>query len=168
MLDTDAERLKMVRGKAASLLARRSYSIGEMRSRLLEIADAPAVETVLDRLVKLKLLNDEDYAYNFAFSRVGRDGWGPEKIRDALIRRQVPASTTGLAIERVRALVGEDFGLADYLDKYFVKRGLPRNAKETRRLITHLRRRGFHRNSIDRILNQLLPSESRRLYGPGD
>ena len=154
--------------KAAALLARRAYSRGEIRQKLLKLADDPAVETVLDRLEHLKLLNDFDYAYNFALSRVGREGWGPEKISRALYSRQVSASDVSAALDQIRSLVGDDYALGEYLKRYFAKKGMPEDRNSVRKLVTHLHRRGYNRNSIIKVLKQLLPTEMMRYYETGD
>jgi len=146
-----------LRKKAFALLSRRAYSRGEIRRKLLEIADVQTVEIVVERLEKLKLLNDMDYAYNFALSRIGREGWGPEKLKNALIRRLVPASDISTALNRIRDEIGEDFGLADYLNKYCGKKGLPEDIKSRRNLIMHLKRRGYHPDSIQKALKHMLP-----------
>jgi len=154
--------------KAASLLARRAYSRGDLCQKLLKIADPPVVDGVLKRLDQLKLLNDVDYAYNFAFYRVHREGWGPGKIRKFLIQHRVHPADIAIALEKVRDEIGEDYGLPDYLIRYFGKRGEPHDSKSTRLLIEHLLRRGHPRCSILKILSRTLPTETMRYFRTGD
>lgn len=154
--------------KAAGLIARRAFSRGEMRLKLLKFAESPVVEAVMDTLEQLKLLNDADYAYNFAFYRVSREGWGPAKIRDALMRRHVQPSDITNALDKIHDALGDDFGLSDYLTRYFVKREIPKDPKSTRRLIQHLVRRGYRHGSILKALNRMLPSETMKYFGTGD
>lgn len=167
-IHVDSELHKKLRKKAGTLLARRAYSRGEIRLKLLEIAEGPMVEPVLDRLEELKLLNDREYAYNFALSRIGREGWGPEKIRKALYRRQVSDPDISTALDRIRSLVGDDYALAEYLKKFLGKKGIPKDLNSVRNLVTHLRRRGYHRGSIFRELKQSLPGELTRYFDMGD
>ena len=87
--------------KAGSLLARRSYSRGELRSKLATLGEGQRIESVLDRLEELNLLNDGEYAYNSASRWIKQDGWGPLRVHDLLLRREVPASIAQTAIERV-------------------------------------------------------------------
>jgi SOS response regulatory protein OraA/RecX len=159
---------KKLRKKAGTLLSRRAYSRGEIRVRLLKLADEPVVETVLDRLEQLKLLNDTDYAYNFALSRTGREGWGPEKIRRALYSRQVSDSDISTALDQIRSLVGEDYALAEYLKKYFGKKGKPEDYRAVQNLVSHLRRRGYYRKSIVSVLRESLPEALTRYFNTGD
>ncbi len=164
----NSELQKKLQKKAAALLSRRGYSRGEIRLKLLKIADKSTVEEVLDRLEQLKLLNDHDYAYNFALSRIGREGWGPEKIRKALYNRQVSDPDISAALDEIRTLVGEDYALEEYLKKYFGKKEMPENFNSLRNLITHLLRRGYHRNSIINVLKYSLPKELMRYFDTGD
>ena len=126
------------------------------------------VEPVLDRLEQLKLLNDREYAYNFSLSRIGREGWGPEKIRKALFSRQVSDSDISAALAQIRLLVGGDYDLAEYLKKIFGKKGMPEDLNGVRNLVTHLRRRGYHRSSICSELKHSLPKELTRYFDTGD
>lgn len=164
----NSELQKKLQKKAGALLSRRAYSRGEIRLKLLKLAGEPIVETVLNRLEQLKLLNDPDYAYNFALSRIGREGWGPEKIRGALYKRQISESNIAAALDQIRLLVGDDYALADYLKKYFGKKGMPEDFRSVRNLVTHLRHRGYQRNSIIRTLNEELPKELTRYIETGD
>ncbi len=149
----------LLRKKATRLLARRAYSRAEMRLKLLNFADSAKVEAVLERLDDLKLLNDAEYAYNFAFYRVTRQGWGPEKIIHSLRRHKVQESDINNALVRLRVEIGEDYGLSDYLRRYSAKRDLPNDPKGVRNLVKHLLRRGFRHSSILDALKRVLPAD---------
>jgi SOS response regulatory protein OraA/RecX len=159
---------KKLRNKANSLLSRRAYSREDLRRKLLNIADTHAVEAVLEQLEQLELLNDADYAYNFAFYKVHRNGWGPGKIRKVLTRHGVQPADIEQALVKIRDEFGEDYGLSDYLIRYWGKRGEPRDSKSVHLLIEHLLRRGHMRSSILRNLKRMLPSETMQYFGTGD
>jgi regulatory protein len=159
---------KKLQKKAVALLARRAYSRWEICEKLLGMAEKSIVDIVLDRLEQLELLNDRDYAYNFALYRVGREGWGPEKIRRALSMRHVSAPDISNALEQIRLLVGDDYALREYLKKYLAKKGMPENKSGVRNLITHLIRRGYNRNSIVSVLKQTLAKGMIRELETGD
>lgn len=133
-----------------------------MRQKLLEMAEQSLVETVLDRLEELDLLNDRDYAYNFSLYRVGREGWGPGKIRDALQRRHVSDPDIAAALDRVRSLVGDSYALEEYLKRHFAKRSMPEDSRGVRNLVNHLHRRGYGRDTIVDVLKRKLPAEMAR------
>jgi len=143
---------------AGKLLARRRYSRGELRLKISKIAiDNDDVEAVLDRLEQLKLLNDSDYAYNFALSRVTQKGWGPNKVYDSLLRRCVAQELAQSAIDRVRLEVSDQSALTDYLRRHFRNVRPPTSPKEARKLIAHLRQRGYRDETILGVLRQLIP-----------
>jgi SOS response regulatory protein OraA/RecX len=154
----DADSCKLLLKKAGTLLARRAYSRGELREKLRKTAQAAEVESVLDRLEKLNLLNDLDYAYNFALCRVRQEGWGPAKLRESLLRRAVAQETVEAALKRVFDEVDPRSALADHVRKRFGKSGLPSDIPGVRRLILQLRRRGFDDDTIRGALKTIVPA----------
>jgi len=146
--------------KAGMLLARRAYARGELKSRLIKTADEESVESVLNQLERLNLLNDAEYAYNFAFCRMKQDAWGGLRIRQSLILRHVAPDLIETALSRVLAEIGERGSLEEYLKRQNQKRGLPTDRKGIQRLVLHLRRRGFN--------DELIYSALRRVIQPAD
>jgi len=164
----DAELHKLLMKKAGALLARRPYSRGELRDRLAKTAGALPVESVLDRLEQLNLLNDADYAYNFAFCRMQQDGWGPARVQNALLRRQVQEVVVEKALGRVRDELGGESALDAYVRSYRSKRNLPSDLKGLRKLILHLHRRGFDEEAILTALRPIIPAELWRRFETGE
>lgn len=162
------ENLKRLHRKALSLISRRAYSVGEMRLKLLKWADKPDVDATVEHLQQLKLLNDSEYAYNFALYRAGTEGWGPLKIRNALVRRHLKAPDIDRALSRVREEIGNDYGLGEYLLRYFAKREHPRDTQGVHSLINHLLRRGHPRSIILENLGRILPAKTMKYFGTGD
>ena len=147
--------------KAGALLSRRAYSRGELRGKLSGLPVKPEeLEGVLDRLEELDLLNDAKYAYNFASNRIKEKGWGPLKVRHALLRRMVPAPTVESALGRVRSEAGDRPLLERYLERYWRTRKIPGNRDELRRLIGHLSRRGYRDELIVDVLRRAVPGEA--------
>jgi regulatory protein len=154
--------------KAGRLLARRLYSRGEMKLKLARFAETKDVEPVLDRLQELNLLNDGNYAYNFALYRIRQEGWGPIKVLHSLIRRHVEPDLAQSAIERVRQEESDESVLNEYIEKSFRKGAVPASRKELRKLIDHLRRRGFLDDTIYKSLRQRIPAAVWRTFDMGD
>jgi SOS response regulatory protein OraA/RecX len=154
--------------KAGRLLARRLYSCGEMRLKLARFADEQDVEAILERLLELNLLNDSNYAYNFALYRIRQQGWGPIKVLHSLIRRKVEPVVAQSAIERVRQDENDEAVLSGYLDKAFGKGLVPKDRKDLRKLINHLRQRGFQDDTIYTTLRQKIPATVWRTFDMGD
>ena len=170
-MDSDIQ--KMILKKAGSLLARRAYSRAElqiklMRSKLPNLARGKQLDAALDRLEQLNLLNDADYAYNFAFCRIKRQGWGPAKVYNSLLRRHVAPATIDSAIERVRSEVDEVSALTDYLERHCSKKGPPHEPKDIRRLVGHLRLRGFTEDAIFRGLRRIIPPVALERFETGE
>ncbi len=153
----DSERHKLLLQRAGDLLARRAYSRGELRGKLAKIAGEMSLNSVLDRLEQLNLLNDYDYAYNFALRRIKQDGWSTDKVLQALIRREVAQSVIDRVLERIRAEIGDESPLKVYVQEYCRKRGFPTDVKNLRSLFLHLRRRGFDEEDILRVLRGTVP-----------
>ncbi len=164
----DAEIQKALLKKAGSLLARRAYSRGELRNKLARVAGGSNVEPVLDHLEQLKLLNDADYAYNFASCRMKQDGWGPARVCNSLLRRDVPRAIVENALEQVRNESDIESLLAAYIQKRCGNKGLPVDRKGIRRLISHLQQRGFDEDVILRVLKRMIPAESMRCFETGE
>jgi regulatory protein len=143
--------------KAGRYLARRPHSRAELRHRLAPLAGESDVEATLDRLTELKLLNDPEYAYNLGFRRSSREGWGPLRIHQELLRHQIPPDVIELTVERILRENPEEVVLAAYLDRHRRKSGIPSDPKEIRRLIQHLQRRGFHDDVILTALRRNIP-----------
>jgi regulatory protein len=154
--------------KAGALLARRAYSRGELRTKLAKLAEYPQVESALDRLEQLRLLNDADYAYNFAFQRIRSEGWGPARVRNSLFQRHVPQAAIESALERIRSEFGDTSALIEYIARHCRKKGPPANPKDFQKLIIHLIRRGFGKEDITSALSHVMPDALRRRFDTGE
>ena len=166
--------------RAAALIARRAYSRGELRRKLAAAqfagndgvaGSADEIETVLDRLEHLSLLNDAEYAYDFTFHRIKDSGWGEEKIREALLDRDIAKAVVDQAIERVREEIapeGIHDALMEYVEGYCRKHGTPSNLKGAQKLAGHLARRGFDEDRIIGALRQVVSPEVFRHFEQGE
>ncbi len=165
---TGSESIEKLLGKAVRALARRAYSRGELEARLRGNADEAEVTAVLSRLAELNLLNDAQYAYNFALWRMKQDGWGPAKVLQSLLRRRVDAPLANAAVDRVRREIGDVCLLRNYLNKYSSRHGTPQDRTSIQRLISRLQRRGFPEEVIYSVLRQVIPTAAWRCFETGD
>jgi SOS response regulatory protein OraA/RecX len=164
--------------RAAAFIARRAHSRGELRRKLAaaqksnEAPKIEEIEAVLDRLEYLNLLNDAEYAYNFAFCRIKDLGWGEEKVRTALLDMDVAKAVIDRALGRVREELAPDDGaddaLMEYVKGYCRKHGTPSSLKDARKLAGHLVRRGFDEDKTIGALRQIIPTEIFRHFETGD
>src|SRR5438128_2095646 len=78
--------------RALKLISVKPRSVAELRGRLLEKnwADAEIVARVLARLEELGYLNDEQFAANYAASRLTTKPVGRTRLRRDLHRKKVP------------------------------------------------------------------------------
>jgi len=154
----DTELHKVLLNKAGALLARRPYSRGELKDKLSKLADESQVEAAIGRLEQLNLLNDAEYAYNFALYRMKQQGWSPARVQESLLRRQVGQDIVESALERAQTNLGGVSAIVSCVRKFCEKSGLPADLKQTRRLIAHLHRRGFDEESIAAALRETIPA----------
>lgn len=154
--------------KAGALLARRSYSRAEMQHRLARFAGEIPIDAVLDRLEQLNLLNDAQYAYNFAFCRMKQDGWGPIKIQHSLLRRHVEQKTIEAAIQKAEYELGCETTIERYAREYFSKKGIPADLKTLRKAIAHLGQRGFEEDGIISVLRRMIPAKLWHRFETGE
>jgi regulatory protein len=128
--------------RALRLLSYKARTIEEMRRRLLEKewAEPEVVEQVMTRLAELNYLNDEDYANNFANSRLALKPLGPTRLRIDLQRKQLPAATVESAMARA-------------YDERPEEEPVDRDARN--RLTAYLMRRGFSYDLVARKIREL-------------
>ena len=103
--------------------------------------DRAAAQEMLEALVADRYVDDERYAAAFAREKSALTGWGPDKIRYALIMKGIPKSVIGEALEEIdpeaasakmeklvaakcKALQGDPF-IKFKLIKYALSRGYP-------------------------------------------
>ncbi len=154
--------------KAGALLARRAYSRFELQTKLTAIAEAHQVESVLDDLERLNLLNDAEYAYNFAFRRIRQQGWSPEKVRSALLQHHIEQSSIETALQQARNESDDASILLEHVKRYCAKKGALTDSKSIRKLIVHLSHRGFDEETILGALRGIIPAEYLRRLESGD
>jgi regulatory protein len=165
---TEPDPLKRLLSRAGRLLARRAYSRGDLQDKLRRMGDDFTVEQALARLEDLNLLNDAEYAYNLATHRMKVEGWGPIKVKDALLRRHVAPDLAESAIERVLGEVGDEAVLEAYVEKSRRTAGLPQDRKEIRKLVQRLRQRGFHEDTIRSFLRRRIPAAAWQHFETGE
>jgi SOS response regulatory protein OraA/RecX len=165
---TEAELDKKLLNRAGIFLSRRPYSRGELAAVLLKKAGPDSVEPVLDRLEQLKLLNDTEYAYNFAFNQLKFKGWGPVRVHQNLLLRKVPPGLAESTMNSIRAELSDREVLEGYLEKHCRRKGLPVDSRGIARLVSHLSRRGFVEETILQTLRQKVPSAVWERFDTGE
>ena len=97
------ERLKSVYDALSLQCARREYCVSDIRRKALQRLefDASAAEEVVSALVADGYVDDRRYAAAYAREKSALSGWGPVKIRSALLARGVARDAVLEALEEI-------------------------------------------------------------------
>ena len=97
------ERLKSVYDALSLQCARREYCVSDIRRKALQRLefDASAAEEVVSALVADGYVDDHRYAAAYAREKSALSGWGPVKIRSALLARGVERDAVLEALEEI-------------------------------------------------------------------
>jgi regulatory protein len=113
------------------------------------------IEAALRRLFETEVLDDERFARGYAQDKRELAGWGPERIREALLERGVPIDT----VEEV--LATDSHG--DQLDRareILIRRARPLGDNADRqRALEYLARRGYDYEIAYEAVRSVSPSD---------
>jgi regulatory protein len=140
--------------RALNLLSYKPRSLAEMRARLMEKdwAEEEIVGQVLARLEELGYLNDEEFAANFANSRLAAKPIGRSRLRRDLQRKKLPSETVENALDEAYEQQSEEELIDRAIGKRLRVKGAPTDREETKRLFDYLIRRGF---SYDLVIRKV-------------
>lgn len=131
--------------RAFRLLSYKARTIAEMRQRLLEKewAESETVEQVISRLLELNYLNDDEYAINFARSRLALKPLGPIRLRRDLQRKKLSPGTVDATLAGAYSGSSEEELLESTIAKRVRLKGVPSDRAGRHKLMAYLLRRGF-------------------------
>lgn len=144
--------------QALRLLEFRARSATELRRALLRKgAPAAEVDAALDKLRDQKLIDDDDFARQFARNRVVGPGASRRRIVQELGRKGIARDVADRAIERLREEDGLDpaDGIHRVARKKWISLGKLDDFTRRRRLYAFLARRGFDPDEIRNALQAL-------------
>lgn len=144
--------------RALSLLGFRARTVSELRRRLLDKGEpADVVEQVIARLVDQKLLDDAEFAREFARTKVLGAGASRRRIVQELTRKGVARNVADEAVEGMEEREGVDPSSAIHrvAEKKWKSLGHLDGFTRRRRLYAFLARRGFSPNEIRAAMNAL-------------
>ncbi len=139
---------------AFKFLSYRSRSEAEVRTKLAQLAfPQKIIESTLEKLRSLKLLNDKAFAQSWTLSRVEGRGYGPLRIERELRQK-------GVAESLISQILDETFGRQEgrerarlLLEKRFRGKDLS-DPRILRRAVSFFQRRGYRDAVIAEILRQ--------------
>lgn len=140
--------------RAFNLLSAKPRSIAELQARLLEKAwaEEAIVARVIARLQELGYLNDEQYAEQYANSRLASKPLGRSRLRRDLQRKKISSTVINQALEDVYTAHDESALIDQAIAKRTRLRGKPTTREEAKKLCDHLLRLGF---SYDLVLRKV-------------
>ncbi|MBP7588160.1 MAG: RecX family transcriptional regulator [Thermoanaerobaculia bacterium] len=141
--------------KAAQLLALRPHFRRELELKLGRAGyERGEIAEALDKLARLRLLDDGALARSFVETVARRKGWGRMRVAQELARRGAPEE----AAEAALAGLSSEADLEAARDA--ARRWQRRGAGKSDALARHLSRRGFASSAIFKVLKEMAPSAS--------
>lgn len=147
---------------AVNILAFRARSVRDLRRRLVDKGEIPAVaDAAIERLQSLGLLSDREFARSFTRSRVLGPGLSKRRLQQELFKRGVARD---VADEAITDVLAEDEVDEDAIIDRVARKKLRTLAKldlptRRRRLYAFLARRGYEPDDIRRVMDELLDAD---------
>lgn len=142
--------------RALNLLGFRSRSVAELRRKLLQKGEPAAqIEEVIARLLDQKLLDDADFARQFARTKLLGAGASRRRIAQELTRKGVPREIADHALDGLHESEGIDLDGAIHrvAEKKWKSLAKLHDSTRRRRLYAFLARRGFDLDEIRSVMN---------------
>jgi regulatory protein len=144
--------------RALNLLAHRARSIAELRRKLVDTgAPTSEVDDVIARLTDQKLLDDVDFARQFARTRITGAGASRVRIVQELRRKGVARDVAERALADLDEVEGIDASTSIHrvAEKKWKSLAKLDDFTRRRRLYAFLARRGFNPDEIRSAMNTL-------------
>ncbi|MEZ5427406.1 MAG: RecX family transcriptional regulator [Pyrinomonadaceae bacterium] len=147
--------------RAVNLLTYKPRSITELRERLLEKpwTDHQIVEEVIEKLKKYNYLNDEQFAKDFAASKLRQKAVGKKRLRMDLIKKKLDRET----IERALEETFDETSEGELIDRAIAKRlrikGRPEDQSDRKKFFDHLMRLGFSYDTVRDKMREVMSGD---------
>lgn len=137
----------------------RDHSVREMRMKLLRKYEPEYVDSAIDRLVELGLLNDERYAENLARSLFEHKKYGKNRIKSELFRRGIDSETVNCVIDEIFESEETDNveRIVDIIRKKYYNKMIDENSR--RRVFSALMRLGYGYSDIRQAMSEFSDDE---------
>lgn len=131
--------------RAVRLLAARPRSIGELKTRLLEKqwTNEEIVDGVLKTLEEHNFVNDEQFAHDFAASKLRQKPVGKRKLRQSLSQKQLDKETVQTALNQIYEETPESVLVEEAIKKRIRSKGAPADRDQAKKFYDYLMRQGF-------------------------
>ena len=131
--------------RAVKLLAAKPRSIAELRERILEKewTNGAIVDEVLKKLVDYGYLNDQQFAKDFAASKLRQKPVGKRRLKQTLSQKKLDKETVEEAIDKIYEKMPEDELIERAIEKRLRLKGKPETREDTKKFYDYLLRQGF-------------------------
>jgi len=131
--------------RAVNLLGYKPRSVTELRQRLLEKdwTNAEIVDGVLEKLKEYNYLNDEQFAADYAASKLRQRPIGKRVLKQKLVQKKLDKETIDEAMEKAFTETPEAEIIKRAVAKRLRLKGKPETREEVKKFYDYLLRQGF-------------------------
>ena len=143
--------------RAVNLLAFKPRSEKELRLRLLEKdwTNAEIVEAVLAKLKEYNYLNDEQFAKEYAASRLRQKPIGKRVLKQKLALKKLDRETVDAALLTAFEETPEEEIIERAIEKRLRLKGKPKTREESKKFYDYLLRQGFSYDLVSSKMREI-------------
>lgn len=143
--------------RAVNLLTYKWRSIAELRERLLEKdwTNAEIVDSVIAKLKEYGYLNDEQFAKDFAASKIRQKPVGKRVLRQKMMQKKIPKETAEAALEQIFEETPESDLVELAVKKRLRLKGKPETREDTKKFYDYLLRQGFSYGTVSEKMREI-------------
>ncbi|MDQ3323285.1 MAG: RecX family transcriptional regulator [Acidobacteriota bacterium] len=147
--------------RAVNLLAFKPRSVKELRERLLEKTwtNEEIVDAVLEKLKEYNYLNDEQFAKDFAASKLRGKPIGKRVLQQKLAMKKLDKETVAEAIENAYEETPESEIIKLAVAKRLRLKGKPETREDAKKFYDFLLRQGFSYDLVSTKMKEIAANE---------
>ncbi len=147
--------------RAVNLLAAKPRSVRELRERLLEKlwTNDEIVDRVIEKLTEYKYLDDEQFAKDFAMSKLRQKPQGKRRLQQTMSQKKLDKDVVESAIFEAFEKLPEDVLIDLTIAKRLRLKGIPETREDTKKFYDHLLRQGFGFDLIREKMSAVIRNE---------
>lgn len=166
--EIDSEELTAFREAAGSRIAfnsalnsldRRDHSVREIKQKLLQKYEQEYVDTAVDRLVELRLLDDGRFAANYAHELYTYKKYGRNRIKSELYRKGISSDIINDVLDEIFESEEADNveRIVDIIRKKYYNKMIDENSR--RKVFSALMRLGYSFSDIKEAMSEFSDDE---------
>lgn len=144
---------------AMNSLDYRDHSVREMRTKLLRKFDADSVNSAIERLTELGLLNDERFAENFAAQLFEHKKYGRNRIKTELFQRGIASDIINNVLDELFECEETDNveRIVDIIRRKYYNKMIDENSR--RKVFAALVRLGYGYSDVKQAMSEFSDDE---------